>query len=80
MVIIFGVIVFFIGLVILSFGARTHTTIEYAILYLTSIITMCTIYISNSLKRTALDSKNPNAENAPEIMSWSDFLKKIKRK
>ncbi len=74
MLILLGIFVFIFGLVVISFGASSHSTTEYALLYLSSVITVCMGFLVRTIKtHTAAQTKDQDKKEA----SWVDFLDNV---
>ena len=74
MLILLGVFVFIFGLVVISFGASSHSTTEYALLYLCSVITVCIGFLVRTIKSNGVAQKKEQNEKES---SWTDFLDKV---
>lgn len=75
MQILIGVIVFIIGLFVVTLGAGSNSTMEYAVLYLAAIITMCTTSILQVVKNNKQE-ENKHSKNE-KISSWKEFSRKV---
>lgn len=72
-----GAIVFVIGVFILNLGVTANITEEYAILYLASVIAICTSFLTRTIKETKQSQHKSTIKGSSSYLN--DFLEEFNK-